>query len=224
MQSHVKAPLVHFEVLERRFDHVTLLVLSLCFGGTLFCLHWWIRLLGGQKLCPFSQHQLGTLHMLLLAPEGPDLTGMTGSLWCCWDFICPLRRIYSMTPLLFQCPPLSMDLTRLGFPMISLLQNMCVSSTFCTQRAVEFQGPFQVLESTDKIFVIDVGWRSDCVSIEHLKPAHIDLDQPTEVVVAPTSVNKSGQFVAKAFLGNSPWQVTLTRVVCRICAPNELDM
>lgn len=89
-------------------------------------------------------------------------TGMTGSLWCCWDFGQPLRRIYwlvkqslfmgrhlgcmatlflvwtlrgldqntiplceAMTSLLFQCPPLRMNLTRLGFPMIYLLQNLC---------------------------------------------------------------------------------------------------
>lgn len=48
-----------------------------------------------------------------------------------------------------------------------------------------YDGPFRVLESTDKTFVIDVDGRSDCVSIDRPKLGHRDLDWPTEVPVAP---------------------------------------
>lgn len=46
-----------------------------------------------------------------------------------------------------------------------------------------YDGPFLVLESTDKTFVIDVGGRSECVSNDHLKPAHRDLSRFSTVVL-----------------------------------------
>lgn len=69
-----------------------------------------------------------------------------------------------------------------------------------------YDGPFKVLESTDKTFITDVGGRSECVSTEHLKPAHRDLDQPTEVAMALSSVNKSGQLPVAGDLYKSGMQ------------------
>ncbi len=69
-----------------------------------------------------------------------------------------------------------------------------------------YDGPFKVLESTDKTFITDVGGRSECVSTEHLKPAHRDLDQPTEVAMAHSSVNKSGQLPVAGDLYKSGMQ------------------
>lgn len=41
-----------------------------------------------------------------------------------------------------------------------------------------YEGPFRVLEKGDKTFKIEYGTRSETVSIDRLKPAHLDIDQP----------------------------------------------
>ena len=41
-----------------------------------------------------------------------------------------------------------------------------------------YAGPYKVLERKDKTFVIELGDRRDTVSIDRLKPAHLDPDQP----------------------------------------------
>ncbi|XP_053092916.1 LOW QUALITY PROTEIN: uncharacterized protein LOC128318865 [Pangasianodon hypophthalmus] len=92
-----------------------------------------------------------------------------------------------------------------------------------------YDGPFQVLESLDKTFVIDVGGRSECVSIDRLKPAHRDMDWPAEVAVAPRRgrpafVKLSGKFVVRASPADSSLQVTHTRAACSIRAPDKLNV
>ena len=39
-----------------------------------------------------------------------------------------------------------------------------------------YDGPFQVLSCTDKHFTLDLGNRTDSVSVNRLKPTHLDLD------------------------------------------------
>ena len=41
-----------------------------------------------------------------------------------------------------------------------------------------YEGPFRVLRRTDKYFVIDYGGREQTVSVDRLKPAHLDTDVP----------------------------------------------
>lgn len=46
-----------------------------------------------------------------------------------------------------------------------------------------YEGPFKVISPGDKIFILDRGGKADSVSIDRLKPAHLDLDQPVHVAV-----------------------------------------
>ena len=48
-----------------------------------------------------------------------------------------------------------------------------------------YDGPFRVLESGDKFFLLDIGGRPDRVSVDRLKPAHLDIDMPVEVARPP---------------------------------------
>ena len=41
--------------------------------------------------------------------------------------------------------------------------------------------PFHVLERGSKFFKIDIGGKADSVSVDRLKPAHLDPDQPVQV-------------------------------------------
>ena len=45
-----------------------------------------------------------------------------------------------------------------------------------------YEGPFRVLQHNPKAFIIDYGGRRETVSVDRLKPAHVDIDMP--VVVA----------------------------------------
>lgn len=44
-----------------------------------------------------------------------------------------------------------------------------------------YNDPYWVVETGDKTFVVDVGGRMEHVSVNRLKPAHLDLDQAVEV-------------------------------------------
>ena len=44
-----------------------------------------------------------------------------------------------------------------------------------------YEGPFKVIEPGPKTFRIDIGGKTETVSIDRLKPAHLDLDYPVEV-------------------------------------------
>jgi len=44
-----------------------------------------------------------------------------------------------------------------------------------------YEGPFKVVESGNKVFKINMGGRTETISIDRLKPAHLDIDQPVQV-------------------------------------------
>ena len=48
-----------------------------------------------------------------------------------------------------------------------------------------YDGPYQVLETADKTFKLQLGDKTDWVSIERLKPAHIDMDEPVKLALPP---------------------------------------
>ena len=49
-----------------------------------------------------------------------------------------------------------------------------------------YDGPYKVLERTDKYFIVDVKGKRDTISLDRLKPAHLDTDEKN-----PSSVNTS---------------------------------
>ena len=48
-----------------------------------------------------------------------------------------------------------------------------------------YEGPFCVLHHGDKAFLIDMGGRQELVTVDCLKAAHLDLDQPIQVAQPP---------------------------------------
>ena len=48
-----------------------------------------------------------------------------------------------------------------------------------------YDGPFRVLECGAKGLVVDVGGRPETVSIDRVKPAHVDVSQPLELALPP---------------------------------------
>ncbi len=44
-----------------------------------------------------------------------------------------------------------------------------------------YEGPFKVICSDPKVFTLDMGGRLEKVSVDRLKPAHLDLDQPVKL-------------------------------------------
>ena len=46
---------------------------------------------------------------------------------------------------------------------------------------VPYEGPFKVIHSGPKVFTIDRGGKLETVSIDRLKPAHLDFDMPVPV-------------------------------------------
>jgi len=44
-----------------------------------------------------------------------------------------------------------------------------------------YEGPFRVLQRSPKTFQLDIGGRTETVSVDRLKPAHLDIDQPVTV-------------------------------------------
>ena len=48
-----------------------------------------------------------------------------------------------------------------------------------------YDGPFRVLEHGEKHFSLEVGGRVELVSVDRLKPAHLDLGMPVEVALPP---------------------------------------
>ena len=43
------------------------------------------------------------------------------------------------------------------------------------------EGPFRVVEKDSKFFKLDMGGKTETVSLDRLKPAFLDLDQPVQV-------------------------------------------
>lgn len=48
-----------------------------------------------------------------------------------------------------------------------------------------YDGPFRVVEVGAKNFVVDVGGKPECVSVDRLKPAHLDLELPPDLAIPP---------------------------------------
>ena len=48
-----------------------------------------------------------------------------------------------------------------------------------------YEGPFHLLRAGPKYCLVDLGNRHDCVSVDHLKPAHTDPDVPVTTAQAP---------------------------------------
>ncbi|KAK9543202.1 hypothetical protein VZT92_000997 [Zoarces viviparus] len=48
-----------------------------------------------------------------------------------------------------------------------------------------YVGPFRVLEAGDKTCKVDMGGKLEYVSVDRLKPAHLDLDQPVQLAEPP---------------------------------------
>ena len=44
-----------------------------------------------------------------------------------------------------------------------------------------YEGPFKVISPGQKIFILEIGGKAETVSVDRLKPAHLDLDQPVRV-------------------------------------------
>lgn len=78
--------------------------------------------------------------------------------------------------------------TRHGGPRISVPHDLQSSEYVFIRRDAHrtplqrpYEGPFHVLERGPKFFKIDFGGKADTVSVDRLKPAHLDLDQPVQV-------------------------------------------
>jgi transposase InsO family protein len=48
-----------------------------------------------------------------------------------------------------------------------------------------YEGPYHVLQHGDKTFTLDMGGKAEVVSVDRLKPAHMDIDQPVVVAQPP---------------------------------------
>ena len=48
-----------------------------------------------------------------------------------------------------------------------------------------YTGPYKVLDKSDKTFLLDIGGRQEHVSIDRLKPAHVDDSEPVQVANPP---------------------------------------
>ena len=71
----------------------------------------------------------------------------------------------------------------------------------CKPLQPPYDGPYSVLKRTDKHFTVDINGRKDTVSVDRLKPAHLDSDisYPTpsteSTAVAPYRTTRSGRRV-----------------------------
>ena len=48
-----------------------------------------------------------------------------------------------------------------------------------------YDGPYRVLTPGDKTFTVQVGTREETISVDRLKPAHVDQDVPVQVAIPP---------------------------------------
>ena len=48
-----------------------------------------------------------------------------------------------------------------------------------------YDGPFRVLEAGAKNFVVDLGGKPERVTVDRLKPAHLDIDEPVQLALPP---------------------------------------
>ena len=46
-----------------------------------------------------------------------------------------------------------------------------------------YEGPFKVIQLSSKTFLVDIGGKSETISVDRLKYVHVDLDQPVQVAI-----------------------------------------
>ena len=46
-----------------------------------------------------------------------------------------------------------------------------------------YEGPFKVIQPGSKTFLVDIGGKAESISVDRLKCAHVDLDQPVQVAI-----------------------------------------
>ena len=59
-----------------------------------------------------------------------------------------------------------------------------------------YDGPYPVLKRTDKHFTIDINGRKDTVSVDRLKPAHLDIE-PEHFITQPSPMNTQIQPITR---------------------------
>ena len=88
-----------------------------------------------------------------------------------------------------------------------------------------YDGPFRVLEAGDKAFLVDIGGRPDYISVDRLKPAHLDLDQPVGLALPPRRgrppVSKPHRLMTPALPAVAPAPVPLSRFGRVLRAPSR---
>ena len=77
--------------------------------------------------------------------------------------------------------PLSMAQYRPPFPMTCTTLNLSLFVMMLT--AHPFNVPFKVIEIGPKTFLVDIGGKTETVSVDRLKPTHLDLEHPDRVAV-----------------------------------------
>ena len=59
-----------------------------------------------------------------------------------------------------------------------------------------YEGPFKVVKAREKTFAVERDNRMETISIDRLKPAHVDIDQPMQVALpqprGPTHMERTG--------------------------------
>lgn len=55
----------------------------------------------------------------------------------------------------------------------------------CNPLQTPYTGPYRVIEHGDKSFKVDIGGRSETITIDRLKPAHVDTTEPVPLAQAP---------------------------------------
>lgn len=67
-----------------------------------------------------------------------------------------------------------------------------------------YDGPFEVVEKTEKTFKIQMGDRTQVITVDRLKPAHVDLSGPVEVAQPPRRGRPSRQSQMRNNRENNP--------------------
>ena len=85
-------------------------------------------------------------------------------------------------------PPATHKFTRSYVPGDLMKANFVFVRVDSSRKSLQppYTGPYQVLETGKKCFRIQVGNRQETVSIDRLKPAHTDINDPVEVAQPPT--------------------------------------
>ena len=66
-----------------------------------------------------------------------------------------------------------------------LRTSLCATMLTGALCSCPYDGSFCVLEQGVKFFVVDIGSKPDWISVDRLKPAHVDLDRPVVVAQPP---------------------------------------